>query len=181
VDRLTFAATGAMEGNTLAGVAYVYGQRTLRGNAWMTFAAGAFDEALSRGDVRAFWNHDTTLLLGRQSTGTVRLDSRPDGLHYAIDLPDTSYAADMKALVARGDLTEMSFGIVPGKVSKGKADDGRPLHTHTSVAEFFDISPVSLPAFGGTSAQLHSLHAIGESIASQLVNARHRAHTENTK
>ena len=156
MDRVTFAATGALEGNTLSGIAHVFGQRTLVGGRYIEFKPGAFSKALKNADVRAFWNHDTTLLLGRQGAGTVRVEAKPDGLHYAIDLPDTTYAADLKALVARGDLTEMSFGIMPGAVTMGKAEDGRPVQIHTSVESLFDISPVSMPAFGGTSIQLHS-------------------------
>jgi HK97 family phage major capsid protein/HK97 family phage prohead protease len=156
MERVTFAATAGLEGNTLSGMAHVYGQRTLVGGRYVEFAPGAFDAALAKADVRAFWNHDTTLLLGRQSAGTLRLASEGDGLRYAIDLPDTSYAADMKALVDRGDLSEMSFGIVPGTVKAGRAKDGRPVQLHTSVSDIFDISPVSLPAFAGTSVELHS-------------------------
>lgn len=150
MEHLTFAATAGVEGNTLSGVAHTFGTRTLRGSRYIEFAQGAFRFS----DVRAFMNHDTTLLLGRQSNGTVRLE-QGDGLRYSIDLPDTSYAADLKALIARGDLTEMSFGIMPGEFTTSKADDGRSVITYQS-ADLFDISPVSLPAFGGTSVELHS-------------------------
>lgn len=156
MERLSFAATGSIEGNTLSGVAHTFGTRTKRGSVLMEFAAGSFDKALANSDVRAFWNHDTTYLLGRQSAGTVTLTAAQDGLHYSIDLPDTSYAADLKALIARGDLSEMSFGITPGEVAKSKDAAGNTVITHTSVASIFDISPVSLPAFDGTTTQLHS-------------------------
>ena len=33
------------------------------------------------------------------------------GLAYRIDLPDTSYANDLKVLIGRKDITEMSFGV----------------------------------------------------------------------
>jgi HK97 family phage major capsid protein/HK97 family phage prohead protease len=153
MDRLTFAATGSLDGNTLSGVAHTYGTRTLRGGRYIQFAQGAFRYS----DVRSFWNHDTRLLLGRQSSGTVQIEDQPDGLHYSIDLPDTSYAADLKALVARGDLTEMSFGVMPGEKRVEKAGDGKPIDVYLS-ADLFDISPVSMPAFtSGTSIQLHSM------------------------
>jgi hypothetical protein len=181
MDRLTFAATAALEGNTLSGVAHVFGERTLVGNRYMEFARGAFDAAMATSDTRAFWNHDTTLLLGRASTGTLRLKAEPDGLHYAIDLPATSYAADMKALIDRGDLHDMSFGIMPGKTRVGRAPDGRQVITHTSVSDLFDVSPVSMPAFGGTSVQLHSADAQGEPPKSQAIKARQRARKETMK
>lgn len=175
-ERVTFAATAAVEGNTLSGIAHAYGQRTLVNGRWVEFAKGSFDEALRRADVRAFVNHNTDMLLGRQSNGTVRLASEADGLHYAIDLPDTSYARDLKTMVDRGDLNEMSFGIFPGAAKRGTASDGKTVITHVAVKEIFDVSPVSLPAFAGTSVELHSASAQGESVRSQTARARARAH-----
>lgn len=175
MDRIVFAATAEMVGRTLTGVAHAFGQRTLVGARYIEFARGAFDAALVKSDVRAFWNHDTRLLLGRQSAGTVRLSAEPEGLRYAIDLPETTYAADMQVLIDRGDLNEMSFGIMPGQVRISRAPDGKAVQTHTSVAELFDISPVSLPAFAGTSIQIHELALGGETVRSQTVKARARA------
>lgn len=181
-DRVIFAATAALDGNTLSGVAHAFGQRTYVGGKYVEFAQGAFDQALLTSDVRAFVNHDTTLLLGRQSSGTLRITAEPDGLHYSIDLPPTSYAEDMKALIARGDLNEMSFGIIPGKTRTSRALDGKPVVTHTSVAELFDVSPVSLPAFGGTSIQIHSAgSSTDEPPRSQAVKARMRVLKETNQ
>lgn len=174
MERVTFSATGEMHGNTLVGVAHAFGKRTLVGNTYVEFERHAFDEALQTSDVRAFWNHDTTLLLGRESAGTLKLSAEDDGLHYAIDLPPTSYVADMKVLIDRGDLKEMSFGVMPGKVTAAKAMDGKRVQRHSSVKELFDISPVSLPAFEGTSIQLHSLEHFVESVRNQTIRARAR-------
>jgi uncharacterized protein len=176
MDRVTFSTTASLDGNTLEGVAHAFGQRAKHGSGYVEFAPGAFTKALRKADVRAFVNHDTTLLLGRQKSGTVRVSAQPDGLHYAIDLPDTTYAADLKVLIARGDLTEMSFGILPGAVKIRKADDGRQVVYHTEVEELFDISPTAMPAFGGTSIALHSSRNT-ESTRSQLTRARHRVTT----
>lgn len=173
MNRVTFAVTASLEGNTLEGIAHAFGQRAKQGSGYVEFAPTAFNKALRKSDVRAFVNHDTTLLLGRQKSGTVRVSAQKDGLHYAIDLPDTTYANDLKVLIARGDLTEMSFGIMPGASKILRAEDGRQVVYHTEVSEIFDISPVSMPAFGGTSIALHSLQT-GESARSQLIRARHR-------
>jgi hypothetical protein len=181
MDRLTFAATAALEGNTLSGVAHAFGERTLMGFEYHEFARGAFDAALRTGDARAFHNHDHNLLLGRQSSGTLRIRGEADGLHYEIDLPDTSYAADIKVLVARRDLTEMSFGIMPGKTRVSRAPDGRRVITHTSVESLNDISTTPLPAFGKTSLQLHSADAQGEPLKSQAIKARQRARKRTLK
>lgn len=173
-ERMVFSATAQIDGNTLSGVAHVFGQRTLIGNKYVEFAPTAFNDALAHSDARAFVNHNTDLLLGRQSAGTLRLVADSYGLNYSIDLPDTSYAKDLKVLVERGDLSELSFGIFPGKVKTSKATDGRQVITHTSVSELFDVSPVSLPAFGGTSMQLHSGSHSTDDTPTQSIKARLR-------
>jgi len=178
MDRLTFAATAGLEGNTLSGVVHTFGQRAAVGNRYVEFAPGAFDAALVGSDVRAFFNHNTDKLLGRQSSGTLKLEVGADGLRYAIDLPATSYADDLKVLLARGDLSEMSFGILPGKFTFTKATDGKQVQTHTSVQALFDVSPVALPAFAGTSVALHSQRYENETARSQRTKARARVQKE---
>jgi len=175
-DRIVFGATAEVTGRTLSGVAHTFGTTTLMGEKYVKFERGAFDEALTRSDVRAFWNHDARLLLGSQHSGTVRVNAEDDGLHYSIDVANTSYADDMLALIDRGDLAGMSFGIVPGKVKTSKAADGKQIVTHLSVADLFDVSPVSMPAFtSGTTIARHSASVPGESVASQAIKARQRA------
>jgi Escherichia/Staphylococcus phage prohead protease len=178
-QQMTFTATNSLKGNTLDGTAHAFGQRAQVAGHYIEFAPGAFDAALARSDARAFMNHNTDLLLGRESSGTLRLSANAEGLHYSIDLPATSYAEDLKVVVGRKDLTETSFGIYPGKYTVSKAADGLPLWTYSSVEELFDVSPVSLPAFSGTSAQLHA-QGETESTASQAVKARHRVRKETT-
>lgn len=176
MDRVTFSATASMSGNTLSGVAHAFGQRAKQGSGYVEFAPGAFNRALRKADVRAFVNHDTSLLLGRQSNGTVKVAAKADGLHYSIDLPDTTYANDLKVMIERGDLNEMSFGIIPGKF-ENRREGGALVTYHTEVADLFDISPTALPAFGGSSIALHSQSFEGESARSQAVKARHRVLT----
>lgn len=176
MERFAFSATASESGRKLSGIAHAFGARTLRGNRYIEFAKGAFDKVLQTSDVRAFWNHDSTLLLGRQSNGTVRITANDDGLGYEIDVPDTSYGNDLLELVRRGDLNEMSFGITPGRSIQTKTESGKPLTVYQDVESLFDISPVSIPAFSGTQVSLHSAEEV-ESLGSQLVRARHKALT----
>lgn len=167
--------SAAIEGNTLSGMAHVFGHRAFVGGRYEEMGVGAFDEALKGSDVRAFFNHDPAMLLGRQSSGTLRLEPSEAGLAYSVDLPNTSYANDLRELVARGDLDGASFAFIPGEVKFGKAADGTQVRIHTKVRSLVDISPVSLPAFTGTSVVLRSMQS-DESIRSQLVRARARVH-----
>jgi len=175
---LTFASTAAIEGNRLNGIAHVFGQRADMGSHFEEMGVDAFAEALKTSDPRAFMEHDRSKLLGRASAGTLRVGTETvDGkqvLAYSIDLPNTTYANDLRELVTRGDLSESSFGFLPGEFAWSKTPDGLRVRTHTKVKELIDVSPVAMPAFEGTSLQLHSRAFDGESIGSQLVRARAR-------
>lgn len=175
-----FAASSAIEGNTLSGVAHAIGAMTEVGGHYETFSAEAFNDALRSSDPRAFMEHDRTKLLGRMSSGTLRVgieqrDGKPV-LAYSVDLPNTSYANDLRELVARGDMSEASFGFIPGEFRWSKAPDGLQVRSHTRIRELVDISPVAMPAFSGTSVSLRS-RGYAESIGSQLVRARARVLT----
>lgn len=172
-----------VDGNRLSGIAHTFGEKAeLGGSPYRhTFARTAFDRVLRdpATDVRALWQHDDRWLTGRQSSGTLTLEATDEGLAFTNDLPETSYAADLKALVARGDLSEMSFAIVPGKFTLSQDADGVTVQHHTDVAEFVDVSYVAIPAFAGTSVMRGSKALDDESPRSQAVRARHRASKES--
>ena len=72
-------------------------------------ASGAFDDVLADrdADVVCNINHSSNQLLGRTSSGTLRLASDSQGLSYRCALPATTYASDIAALAARGDATKV--------------------------------------------------------------------------
>lgn len=180
MNRLHAELRGAaVTGNTLAGHAAVFGQTAQIRGGYEQIAAGAFDEVLARGDdVVALRDHDPSLLLGRTSSGTLRLGVDDDGLAFEVDLPDTAYARDVRELVGRGDLAGASFGFLPGRDELGHAPDGKQLRTHTSIARLLDVSVVALPAYGGTDVVLrHLSFDQAPTRRDQLIRARHRART----
>ena len=76
-------------------------------------APGFFRASLERGDdVVALVNHDPKQLVGRSSSGTLRLKEDTRGLRFECDLPDTTVGNDLKTLLARRDLSECSFSFV---------------------------------------------------------------------
>ncbi len=178
VDRVSFATETTLDGRKLVGVAHAFGQKTWRGRQWEEFDAHSLDAALATSDVRAFHDHDRGRLLGRLSSGTLRLGIEDGVLKYEIDLPDTTYANDLRVLVERGDITGSSFGVIPGEFEWRKGPNGKPLRYHTSVRELVDVSPVATPAFEGTSVMLNSRGFGEESQASQLARARARARSK---
>lgn len=165
-----------LRGDTLVGHAAVFGSRARIRNGWETVERSAFDAVLTRPgtDVRALINHDASLLLGRQSAGTLRLSTDSEGLPFEVDLPATSYANDLRVLVERGDLDGASFGFVPGEDKLTRASDGRTLRTHTAVRELVDVSAVTYPAYDGAAVMLRSWQPSLDQ-RSQYILARHRA------
>jgi HK97 family phage prohead protease len=167
MERLVFAVSGGhVEGKTLSGVAHVYGSVTVDGRKH-SFAPGALGRSIV-GDVVSFAFHDDTKPLGSLKAGTLRLLDDGHEFQYAVDLPDTSYAVDLKAYVAAGNELGMSFQYVPtapaGKV-KGV--------TVWSAGRLLSVDPVALPAFMGTSVILNSAQAF-ESSRAQLARIRYR-------
>lgn len=118
---------------------------------------GAFDAALDRpDDVRILTNHDPSLLLGRNRSGTARLSTDDRGLVYEVDLdPESSPARDVMGFVRRGDMTGSSFAFVPHLVSyysirssDGERDpEGDVLIREIEDLELWDAAPVTYPAY----------------------------------
>lgn len=168
-------------GRTLNGYAAVFNQYAGFGAYLETLAPTAFDATLTdpATDVRAFYQHDSAMVLGRQSSGTLRLSTDTQGLHFELDIPNTTYGNDLRELVSRGDLTGASFAFIAGEEDWGATPDGRDLRTHLSVHRLIEVSPVSIPAYSGTEVHLRSLADITPTVAetrrSQLIRARARA------
>lgn len=178
MQRFGVQLRAAMDGNTLVGHGAVFGQTARIGGTWERLAPSAFDDVLAdpATDVRALINHDPQFLLGRQSAGTLRLNVDNDGLAFEVDLPDTSYANDLRALVERGDLDGASFGFVPGDDMFDRAPDGRQRRTHTNVSALVDVSAVTFPAYEGAGVALRSVEfADVGSKRTRLIRARRLA------
>jgi HK97 family phage prohead protease len=76
----------------------------------------AFNKTLKdKTEVRAFWNHNDSFVLGNTRSGTLELEDSDDGLTCRCELPNTSYANDLYEVVSRGDVKTMSFGFRPIK------------------------------------------------------------------
>jgi HK97 family phage prohead protease len=121
---------------------------------------GAFDRALAeKQDVLARAEHDSRMLLGRTSSGTVRLSSDSKGLKYEVDVPDTQAGRDLMALVRRGDVKQSSFAfIVPNREAArvSVAEDGAVLREIFDV-DLIDVAPVAMPAYSQTSVSARAL------------------------
>lgn len=112
------------------------------------------------------FNHNTDWPLGRTSSGTMQVAVDSRGVHYAIDLPDTSYGRDVRELADRGDITQASFGFSLGKDDDGnrgdrlaQTDNGFPLRELTAI-RLWDMGPVTEPAYLDSPARLRALGSL---------------------
>ena len=87
------------------------GQYELWANAYETIDPGAFDLDADK-DVRCLTNHDTTLVLGRTTAGTLTLRVDDHGLFGSVEINDAdSDAVNTYERVKRRDVTQCSFGF----------------------------------------------------------------------
>jgi uncharacterized protein len=124
---------------------------------------GAFTKTLGEADIRALYNHDENLVLGRNKSGTLELAEDDSGLYYRITPPNTTYARDLMTVIERGDVSQSSFAFMAIDEEWGLSEQDFPRRDLLQV-HLVDVSPVTYPAYldtdtgtGGRSAALAGL------------------------
>jgi HK97 family phage prohead protease len=168
------------------------------GNFREVFAPTAFDKVVGRHrndprggvDVVALFDHEGQPI-GRTTNDTLKLSIADRGLAYAISPPDTTLGRDIVTLVRRGDLfgASFAFSIAQGGESWTQEADGSAVRTISEVANLYDVSVVTRPAYPSSSAALRSLEAwrsenlteaeqshIAERVADEAADRRRRWH-----
>ena len=108
------------------------------------------EKAIKDADIRALFNHDHSLVLGRTGNDTVRLGVDDVGLFGDIIInKDDPQAVGAYARVQRGDVIGCSFGFFPIKINTEERDDGSYLDTILDL-EIFEVSPCTFPAYPQT-------------------------------
>jgi HK97 family phage prohead protease len=117
---------------------------------------GAFTKSLKENDIRALWNHDSSAVLGSTAAGTMRAKEDSQGLHFEIDLPDTSWGRDAAVSVSRGDVTGVSFGFNARGQVWDESDPRNIIRTLTDV-DLKEISPTPFPAYPQSTISARSI------------------------
>jgi HK97 family phage prohead protease len=110
---------------------------------------GAFDDVIgSNPDVFGKYNHER--VIGRTSSGTMRLMVDDRGLRYEIDPPKA--AADVVELIERGDVRGSSFAfrVQGADESWSKDSEGRMVRRIKRFSFLGDAGPVDQPAYLAT-------------------------------
>lgn len=149
------------------------GKRTIRGHAAVfnrdsqpmggfteRIAPGAFRQTIKEDDIRALFNHDANLILGRNTAGTLRLSEDSTGLAVEIDPPDTQCARDLMVSLERGDVSQMSFGFTTRKDEwLYDRENDATMRTLLDVT-LYDVSPVTFPAYLDTDVSVRALEEL---------------------
>lgn len=123
-------------------------------------APGAFKKTLQESDVRALWNHDTGIVLGRSKAGTLTLAEDKTGLSVQINPPDS--AAAFLETMRRGDVDQMSFGFI---AIRDLWEEDRNAETVTRTlleVQLVEVSVVAFPAYSDTTASVRAIEQAKE-------------------
>lgn len=122
---------------------------------------GAFRETLRKDDIRALINHDTTLVLGRTTAGTLELSEDEHGLFGRIRVNRNDQdAMNAYARVQRGDVTQCSFGF-DVEAFDTEVEEGHETCYLTRV-KLYEVSVCTFPAYTDTEVQARNAAAVSE-------------------
>ena len=147
-------STRAEDGNLyIEGYFAVFGSEyKMWENAIETIDEDAFDDALN-GDIRALVNHDTTLVLGRTTAGTLSLRADKTGLWGSVTINQADQdAMNLYERVKRGDVSQCSFGFDIIDQSTEVMENGTTVWKLNKV-KLYEVSVVTFPAYEDTSVQ----------------------------
>lgn len=140
----------------IEGYAAVFDQwADIYGGMWKEkIQSGAFAKTIQEADIRALFNHDPNIVLGRNRAKTLRLSEDDFGLKSEIDInKDDPDGMKVFSKIKRGDVTQMSFAF---RVIKEQWDDEYKERILQEV-KLYDVSPVTYPAYPQTSIKARSL------------------------
>lgn len=137
----------------IEGYFIIYNQET---ELWPGYYERVAPEALNKtlgNDIRALINHDTTLVLGRNKSGTLELKNDGHGLWGSVKInPNDSDAMNLYERVKRGDVSQCSFGFNILDEEDEWRDDGT-IHTTLKEIDLWEVSVCTFPAYEETGVQ----------------------------
>lgn len=118
-------------------------------------APGAFDDTLGD-DIRALINHDSSLVLGRNTAHTLELRQDEHGLWGSITInPNDQDAMNLYARVQRGDVDQCSFGFDILSEDYDVREDGS-VHWTIKKVRLYEVSVCTFPAYEETNVKARS-------------------------
>jgi len=125
----------------------------------------AFDRVLDeQPDVWLLWDHDSRWTLARTANKTLELRIDPMGLHYWARAAPTSYAADLRVLMERGDINQASFAFTverdEWRVLENDNGEEQVERTILEVGGLYDVTVTATGAYPQTDSQVVRQRAV---------------------
>lgn len=154
------------DGPRIEGYAAVFNQTADLGYYREMIEPGAFADSIREDDVRALWNHDPNFVLGRNTSGTLKLAEDEHGLRVVIRPPEAQWARDLIESMKRGDVDQMSFAFET-LADEWKKNEGVNLRVLQKV-KLYDVSVVTYPAYEQTIAHARDVFAAYQAAADSI-------------
>ena len=167
---------GESEQRKIVGYAAVFNRKSENlGGFVEIIRPGAFRKAVESSDVRALFNHDPNFVLGRTTSGTLKLEENQKGLRFEVTPPDTQMVRDfVLSPIERGDVSGCSFSFNVAKDGeKWTEQNDMYLREISEVSLLGDVGPVTFPAYPSTSVNMRSTKEVLDLHVSAL-----RAHEQ---
>jgi len=111
-------------------------------------------------DVRGLFNHGEDVVLGRNKSGTMVLTVDNNDVKYKIKYnPNDPDHVRVMEKVKRGDISQSSFAFTV-KDDKWETRNGKDHRTVLKIKKWYDVSPVTYPAYANTSVAARSLDKV---------------------
>jgi len=123
-------------------------------------------------DCRCLVDHNSSKILARTTSGTLKLWEDSHGLVYEASVAPTQAGRDILASVKRGDITSSSFAFIlaPGG-DEWRSNNGKQERIITEIGGLLDVSAVTYPAYETATVEAASARAALQ---------RHRGGTSRT-
>jgi HK97 family phage prohead protease len=134
---------------------------------------GAFDKVLNRqrgkGEILSYYNHNSDMLLGRESAGTLEIIADERGISYVVEPPDTSAGRDVLALVRARLLTGSSFAFTVSQKGERYTTDegGKAIREIVEASGLYEVGPVNVPAYGSATSAVVAKRSYEAWLAAQ--------------
>ena len=158
IEAFELRVEGEGEARKFRGHAAVFGSRSVDLGGFVEEIEPGFFDPVMGDDVLGLFNHNSDFVLGRTSSGTMRIRQDSRGLSFEIDHPDTTVANDLEKNIRRRDIRGASFAfqVRQGGAEIAELEDGTILRVLKAggAKRLFDVGPVTNPAYLDTDASI---------------------------
>lgn len=134
--------------------------RAIRYDSWSVDLGGFRERVMPDAmtldpDLVALFDHDSSMVLGRISAGTLEVRQDSQGIGFTAYLPETTWANDLRVSMMRGDIKGCSFRMMVDEDKWYVNRDGQVCRDIVK-AHVSELTVTSMPAYPETTAEARS-------------------------